>query len=135
MVVAPGERIRLVLRPHAITLVPGFGLALALTAAGLVGLVAGWPWIPVAAVALVLGALVALQAAWRWEGTKVVVTDDRVYLVEGTLRRRTTASPTARGVEVTQDLAGRMLGYGTLVAGELEVPFLPDPGGALRALR
>jgi hypothetical protein len=30
-------------------------------------------------------------------------------------------------VEVEQSLAGRLLGYGTLIAGDLEVPYVPDP--------
>ena len=30
-------------------------------------------------------------------------------------------------VEVEQGLLGRMLGYGTVIAGDLEVPYVPDP--------
>jgi hypothetical protein len=26
-----------------------------------------------------------------------------------------------------QSVAGRMLGYGTVIAGELEIPYVPDP--------
>jgi uncharacterized membrane protein YdbT with pleckstrin-like domain len=73
-----------------------------------------------------------LQTAWRWERTQVVLTDERLYLVEGTLRRRTTTVPMSRGLEVSQSVVGRLLGYGTLVGDEHEVPFVPDPGSALR---
>jgi len=30
-------------------------------------------------------------------------------------------------VEVEQGLVGRVLGYGTVIAGDLEVPYVPDP--------
>jgi hypothetical protein len=138
MVVRPpvrrGERIRLVVRPHGVTLVPGFAAAVLLASGGVAGLVAGWPWTPIAATALAAAALVALQSAWRWERTQVVLTEERLYVVEGTWRRRTTAAALSR-VEVSQSVAGRLLGYGTLVAGELEIPFVPDPGQALRLIR
>jgi membrane protein YdbS with pleckstrin-like domain len=135
LVRGPSERVRLVSRPHGITLVPAFALAFGLAAAGTVGLLEGWPLVPAGAVAVVAGALVALQAAWRWERTRFVVTDSRLYVVEGTIRRRTTAATLSSGLHVDQSVAGRLLGYGTLVAGEVEVPFVPDPGAALRALR
>jgi hypothetical protein len=135
LVPAAQERVRLVVRPHGITLVPAFGLALSLAAAGAAALVAGWPWTPLGALVLALAALVALAAAWRWERTRVVVTEDRLLVVEGTVRRRTVAAGLAGGVEVDQSLPGRLLGYGTLVVGELEVPFVPDPDGTLRLIR
>jgi hypothetical protein len=31
-------------------------------------------------------------------------------------------------VEVEQSALGRMLGYGTVIAGDLEIPYVPDPG-------
>jgi hypothetical protein len=136
MLVPPrGERIRLVVRPHGITLLPAFSIAFGLAAAGTAALVAGWPVTLLGAAALVAAAVVALQSAWRWERTRVVVTDRRLYVVEGTLRRRTTAAGLQAGMEVDQSVAGRLLGYGTLVAGGLAVPYVPDPRAALRALR
>jgi hypothetical protein len=130
-----GERIRLVVRPHGVTLLPAFALALGLAAAGAAALLAGWPLTPLGAAAFIGAAAVALQAAWRWERTRVVVTDRRLYVVEGTLRRRTTAAGLQAGVEVDQSVAGRLLGYGTLVAGDLAGPYVPDPRAALRAIR
>jgi hypothetical protein len=37
-------------------------------------------------------------------------------------------------VEVDQTLSGRLLGYGTLVAGELEIPYVPRPREVARLL-
>jgi len=30
-------------------------------------------------------------------------------------------------VEIEQSLAGRLMGYGTIVAGELEIDYVPEP--------
>jgi hypothetical protein len=38
-------------------------------------------------------------------------------------------------VEVEQGVVGRVLGYGTLVAGELEVPYVARPREVARLLR
>jgi hypothetical protein len=35
-------------------------------------------------------------------------------------------------VEIEQSPVGRVLGYGTLIAGELEIPYVPDPGRVCR---
>jgi hypothetical protein len=45
------------------------------------------------------------------------------------LRRRAAAIRLDRvaTIEVEQSLLGRVLGYGTLSAGELEIPFVPQP--------
>jgi uncharacterized membrane protein YdbT with pleckstrin-like domain len=88
-----------------------------------------WP-LPVAGAALVVvAALLALRAVWKWERTHVIVTDDRLALVRGTLRRRIAAVRLERvgAVEVDQSLVGRVLGYGTLIAGPLEVTYVPQP--------
>jgi Bacterial PH domain len=68
-------------------------------------------------------------AVWRWERTRVVVTTEKLFVVYGTLRRRAAAVHLAHvsTIEVEQSLLGRLLGYGTLVAGELEIPFVPQP--------
>ena len=52
-----------------------------------------------------------------------------ILVLHGVVRRRAAASTLGPGgaVEVEQGLVGRMLGYGTVVAGELEVPYVPDP--------
>jgi uncharacterized membrane protein YdbT with pleckstrin-like domain len=134
MVVGKGERIRFAARLHGITLLPGFALAVVLAGAGLAGLGLGWPWTPAGAFLLAVSALVALQAVWRWERTQVVLTDQRLYVVEGVVRRRSTVAALER-VELNQSLVGRAFGYGTLAAGDLEVPFVPDPRRALRVVR
>jgi hypothetical protein len=65
----------------------------------------------------------------RWDRTILVVTSRKLLVVHGVVRRRAAASALGPGgaVEVEQSLAGRLLGYGTVVAGELEVPYVPDP--------
>ena len=49
--------------------------------------------------------------------------------MRGTLRRRIAAVRLERvgAVEVDQSLVGRLLGYGTLVAGPLEITYVPQP--------
>jgi uncharacterized membrane protein YdbT with pleckstrin-like domain len=99
--------------------------ALALAALGVVLLARGLPVSPLGAASLAVGAVVALRAVWRWERTRIVLADGQLVVVHGTLRRRTAA---ARGaVEVEQTLLGRLLGYGTVTAGELEVPYVARP--------
>jgi hypothetical protein len=45
------------------------------------------------------------------------------------LRRRAAAVrlPAAGPIEVEQSLPGRLLGYGTVMAGDLEIPFVAQP--------
>ena len=66
---------------------------------------------------------------WRWDRTHVVVTTEKLFVVEGTLRRRMEAVPlrSLESLGLRQSLTGRLLGYGTLVAGPLEVRYVPDP--------
>jgi uncharacterized membrane protein YdbT with pleckstrin-like domain len=65
------------------------------------------------------------------------VTRDELALVDGTVRRRSAAVPLARvgAVEVEQSLLGRLFGYGTIVAGELEIDYVPRPRELAAALR
>jgi len=89
----------------------------------------GWP----ASIAGVLlqagGAAIALRAVWMWERTRVVVTTEKLFVVHGTFHRRAAAVRLSRlgAVEIEQSLVGRLLGYGTIVAGELEIDFVPEP--------
>lgn len=120
---------RLEARRHGVVLVRPLALALALAACGALVSAAG-SWFSVAAAGLVAaGAAVALRAVWRWERTHVVVTTDKLYVAYGTLRRRAAAVRLTRvgTVEIEQTLLGRLLGYGTIVAGELEIDYVPDP--------
>ena len=47
------------------------------------------------------------------------------FVVHGTLRKRAAAVRLARvgALEIEQSLLGRLLGYGTIVAGELEIDY------------
>lgn len=123
------ERIHLDARRHGIVLAPALLRAFLVAAAG--GLLFTLPFpVPLAGAALVIAsALYALRAAWKWERTRVIVTDEQLALVRGTLRRRIAAVRFERvgAVEVDQSLIGRLLGYGTLVAGPLEITFVPQP--------
>jgi uncharacterized membrane protein YdbT with pleckstrin-like domain len=129
-----GETIRTELRLHTVVLAAPLARAALLAAAGGVLVVAGWPWSLAGALSLALGAAGALRAVWRWERTRLLVTDERLVVVEGTVRRREAAVPLTRAeaVEVDESLLGRLLGYGTLTVGELEVPFVPGARGLLR---
>ena len=126
----PGETVRYQARPHTAALVRPLArsIALALVGGVLVGL--SPPWLgAVGALMLAASALLALGAVWRWDRTSLVVTTDKLLVVYGIARRRAAAVRFARvgPVEVEQGLLGRMLGYGTLVAGDLEIPYVPDP--------
>jgi membrane protein YdbS with pleckstrin-like domain len=131
------RRIRLDARPHGVVLLAPLVKALVLAAAGGILLALGWPASAFAVVPLALGAVIAVRAAWRWERTRLVVTDDEVSVVAGTLRRRSATVPLVRlgPVEVEQGVVGRVLGYGTLVAGDLEVPYVARPREVARLLR
>ena len=123
-------------RRHGAALARPFAQALALAGAGVVLVVHGWPVSPAGALALALGALVGVRAAWRWERTRIVITRDRLLLLEGTVRRRVSAVRLSRvsSVEIEQSVPGRLLGYGTLVAGELAIPFVARPHELARVL-
>ena len=59
----------------------------------------------------------------------VVVTSEKLFVAHGILRRRAAAVRLTRvgAIEVEQTLPGRLLGYGTIVAGELEIDYVPAP--------
>lgn len=97
----------------------------------------GWPATVAGALALAGGAAVALRAVWRWERTRIVVTGEELAVVEGTLRRRAASVLLTRvgAVEVEQSLPGRVLGYGTVVAGDLEIAYVARPRELAAVLR
>ena len=126
----PGEVVRLEERPHAAALVRPLGRALALALlGGILVLAAPTSLGLVGALFLGAAALVALAAVWRWDRTHLILTTDKLLVVYGVAQRRAAAVRLARvgAVEMEQDVLGRMLGYGTVIAGELEIPFVPDP--------
>jgi uncharacterized membrane protein YdbT with pleckstrin-like domain len=126
---APDERVRLDRRRHGVVLARPFARAFALAAAGVAAVAAGWPVSLPGPFLLLLAAGMALHAVWRWERTHVVVTTEKLFVVHGTVRRRAAAVRLARvgPVEVEQSLAGRLLGYGTVIAGGLEIPYVSEP--------
>jgi uncharacterized membrane protein YdbT with pleckstrin-like domain len=103
--------------------------AIVLTGVGVAAVAAGWPISLPGPFLMLLGALVALRAVWRWERTHVVVTTEKLFVVHGTTRRCAAAVRLARvgAVEIEQSLLGRLLGYGTVIAGDLEIPYVPQP--------
>jgi membrane protein YdbS with pleckstrin-like domain len=129
MMTSDWERVCLEERRHAVVLAGPFLRALGLGAVGIGLMAVGWP-ASIAGVALqALGAFVALRAVWNWERTRVVLTTEKLFVVHGTLRKRAAAVRLSRvgAVEIEQSLTGRLLGYGTIVAGELEIEYVPGP--------
>ena len=77
----------------------------------------------------------------RWAGEKILITDRRLVAVSGLVARREISWPYARihDLELRRSLAGRLLGYGTLVveSTRLEAPpnelvRIPDAKGVYR---
>ncbi len=129
----PGEQVRLETRQHGVVLALPLARSLVVAAVGaalvVVGMPVAWPLGVVGAAGLAVGALWALRTVLAWDRTVLVVTSRKLVVLHGVVRRRAASSALGPGgaVEVEQGLAGRMLGYGTVVAGELEVPYVPDP--------
>ncbi|MFL5943235.1 MAG: PH domain-containing protein [Gaiellaceae bacterium] len=112
---------------HGIALARPFLRALVLALAGAACLLAPWAALDAAgAVLLGLAAVVAVVGVARWDRTHLVVTGNTLVVEHGFLRRRS-ASVSLNGTvfEVERPLLGRILGYGTVVAGELEIDCVP----------
>ena len=125
----PAARVRLDARPHGVVLARPLARALVLAGAGGALAAVGPPVAVAAVLPLALAAAIALRAVWRWERTRLLVTDDELSVVTGSVRRRSASVALERvsAVEVEQGVVGRLLGYGTLVAGDLEIAFVPQP--------
>jgi uncharacterized membrane protein YdbT with pleckstrin-like domain len=112
---------------HGIALARPLSRAFALALAGGACFLA--PWTAVAAVGaalLALAALIAVVAVTRWDRTHLAVTESAFVIEHGFLSRRTASiSLTGTVFEVERPLLGRILGYGTVVAGELEIDCVP----------
>jgi uncharacterized membrane protein YdbT with pleckstrin-like domain len=134
MIASPDERICLDARRHGVVLARPLSQALVLAGAGAFLLVQPWPLQLPGAAFVVAGALVSLRAVWRWERARLVVTTEKLFVVDGTLRRRASAVRlrSVENLELEQTLPGRLLGYGTLVAGPLEIEHVPQPRNVYR---
>ncbi len=127
MLAQPEEHVYLDARRHGIVLVRPLTRALALAVLGIVGFAVGWPASLAGATLLALAAGFATVAVWRWDRTHVVVTTEKLFVVHGVVRRHAAAVRLAKvsTVELEQSLLGRLLGYGTVVAGDLEITAVP----------
>jgi uncharacterized membrane protein YdbT with pleckstrin-like domain len=127
----PGEEVRLDARPHGVALVRPLLRPLALAAAGAMLAVVGQTyWIAglVGAVLLGAAALLAFRAVLRWDRTRLLLTTRKLVVAYGIARRRSASVALAHApaLEFEQGILGRLFGYGTLVAGDFEVPYVPD---------
>jgi uncharacterized membrane protein YdbT with pleckstrin-like domain len=121
-VLQPGETVRVVGRLHWLiyanaVLLLVIALAIALLAAELTDPTQRQLVLLVALVVAVLGGLVFLGAWIRRKSTEIVVTDRRVIYKRGFIARRTVEMNISKveTVDVEQSIAGRLLGYGTVL--------------------
>jgi uncharacterized membrane protein YdbT with pleckstrin-like domain len=129
--VEPGEQLRLDARPHGVALIQPLLRPLAVAGAGLVLLAVGqeyWLAGVIGAGLLALAALLAFRAVLRWDRTRLLLTSEKLTVVYGVARRRSASVALAHApaLEFEQGIVGRLFGYGTLVAGDFEVPYVPD---------
>jgi uncharacterized membrane protein YdbT with pleckstrin-like domain len=129
MLTAFDEHVYLDERRHGVVLMRPLIRALAFAVLGTTGLAFGWPFSVAGVVLLIVAAVLALVAVWRWDRTHVVVTGEKLFIVHGVLRKQAAAVRLAKvgTVELDQSLLGRLLGYGTVVAGDLEIACVPRP--------
>ncbi len=128
MLASPDEQVCLEARRHGIVLARPLARACLTALAGAFLVAASWPFPVLGAPLVAAGAAIALRAVWRWERTRLVVTTQKVFVVRGTLRRRASAVRlrSIGRLDLEQSLLGRMLGYGTIVAGPLALDHVVD---------
>jgi membrane protein YdbS with pleckstrin-like domain len=129
MLTESDEHVYLDERRHGVILVRPLTRALAFAVLGATGLALGWPASIAGLVLLIVAAVLALVSVWRWDRTHVVVTTEKLFIVHGVVRTQAAAVRLAKvsTVEFDQSLLGRLLGYGTVVAGDLEIACVPHP--------
>jgi membrane protein YdbS with pleckstrin-like domain len=129
MLRSPHERVLLDARRHGVVLARPLAWALALAVVAAAAVLAGWPATLAAPALLVVASAMALRAVTSWERTRLVVTTEKVFVVHGLLRRRAAAVRlgSVDAIELDQTLLGRLLGYGTLRVGPLEVTRVAAP--------
>ncbi len=123
------EQVFLDARRHGVVLARPLLRALVVAVLGAIGMLGGWPVSAAGVALLVVAAAMAIGAVWRWDRTHVVLTTEKLFVVHGVLKRQAAAVRLARvgTVEVEQSLTGRLLGYGTIVAGDLEIACVAEP--------
>ena len=112
---------------HGIVLARPFSRALLLAIAGTACFFAPWHILAVGGAALLaLAAVIAVVGVTRWDRTHLAVTESAFVIEHGVVRRRS-ASVSLSGTvfEIERPLLGRVLGYGTVVAGDLEIRCVP----------
>ena len=124
------EHVCLEMRRHGVVLARPLIRSGGVAIAGI--LVLTLPWAAAAGIGAALMAVAAaftLRAVWQWERTRIVITTEKLYVVNGTLHRRTKAVKlrAVDAVELDQSLLGQLLGYGTLVVGPLTVGHVAEP--------
>jgi membrane protein YdbS with pleckstrin-like domain len=134
VIVNRDEEVFLEARRHGIVLARPLVWAIVLAGVGGVVTTAAWPFSVIGAGIIAVAALLALRAAWKWERTRMVVTTDKVFVVNGTLRRRARAVrlSAVEAVELEQTVAGQLLGYGTVIVGPLALDHIPRPKAVYR---
>jgi len=130
-VIADGEHEEICLEARRHGIVLARPLLWAIVLGGLGGVLTTLPSLIdlVGASVVALAVLIALRAVWKWERTRVVVTTEKVFVVDGTLRRKVRAVRlrAVEAVELEQSFAGQLLGYGTVVIGPLALEKIPRP--------
>jgi uncharacterized membrane protein YdbT with pleckstrin-like domain len=124
------EHVYLTARRHGIVLArplvrSGVLFVIGVTLFRLPGVAAGG----LGALLITAAALFILRAVWMWERTRLVVTNEKVYVIRGTVHRRAKAVRLGKvdAVEVDQSLLGQLFGYGTVVVGPLAIGHVPEP--------
>jgi uncharacterized membrane protein YdbT with pleckstrin-like domain len=124
------ERVCLIARHHGIVLARPLLRSLGLAVFGVFFLTLPWAATAVLGAAIVaVAAVFTFRAVWQWERTRLVVTTEKVYVVNGTLRRRAKAVRLGAvdAVEVEQSLLGQLLDYGTVIVGPLAFGHIAEP--------
>jgi uncharacterized membrane protein YdbT with pleckstrin-like domain len=129
------EEVFLDARLHGAVLARPIARSSMLVLLGVLALLVPWPPMAVlGAVLIAAGAAFTLRAVWQWERTRLVVTGEKVYVLNGTLHRRARSVRlhAVDAVEVDQNLVGQLLGYGTVVVGPLTVGHIAHPSQVCR---
>jgi uncharacterized membrane protein YdbT with pleckstrin-like domain len=129
MLETPEEQVFLDARRHGVVLARPLLRALVVAVLGAIGMLGGWPVSAAGVGLLVVAAAMAIGSVWRWDRTHVVLTTEKLFVVHGVIKRQAAAVRLAKvgTVEIEQSLTGRLLGYGTIVAGDLEIPCIAEP--------